>query len=200
MVEIAPSILSADFSNLSEQILTVEQAGCELLHVDVMDGQFVENITFGPLIIDAINRITSLPLDVHLMITEPERHIRSMRDAGADMISIHVEAVSDPVSVLRQIRRLEEGLAYTFLEFFVYAENREFPEYIVHRREGDVTTRFRMVNFGNVYRLDCDKINTPQDAPLDSKVLQLSIEARCQLRDKISWYYGREPEEDRLEV
>jgi len=106
LVEIAPSILSADFSNLSEQILTVEQAGCELLHVDVMDGQFVENITFGPLIVDAINRITNLPLDVHLMITEPERHIRSMRDAGADMISIHMEAVSDPVSVLRQIRRL----------------------------------------------------------------------------------------------
>ncbi|MFQ5905382.1 MAG: ribulose-phosphate 3-epimerase [bacterium] len=106
MVEIAPSILSADFSNLSEQILTVEQAGCDLLHVDVMDGRFVDNITFGPLIVDAVNGITNLPLDVHLMIVEPEKQIRSIREAGADMISIHVEAVIDPVPVVREIRSL----------------------------------------------------------------------------------------------
>ncbi|TET45665.1 ribulose-phosphate 3-epimerase [candidate division TA06 bacterium] len=106
MVEIAPSILSADFSNLTEQITVVERAGCDLLHIDVMDGQFVENITFGPLIVDAANRISDLPLDVHLMIVEPERQIEKFIQTGADIISIHVEAVQEPVSVLRDIRRL----------------------------------------------------------------------------------------------
>ena len=106
MVEIAPSILSADFSNLTEQITAVERAGCDLLHMDVMDGQFVENITFGPMIVDAANRITDLPLDVHLMIVKPERQIEKFVLTGADMISIHMEAVQEPVSVLRDIRRL----------------------------------------------------------------------------------------------
>jgi len=106
LVEIAPSILSADFSNLTEQITVVERAGCDLLHIDVMDGQFVENITFGPLIVDAANRITDLPLDVHLMIVNPERQIEKFVLTGADMISIHAEAVQEPVSVLGHIRRL----------------------------------------------------------------------------------------------
>lgn len=106
MVEIAPSILSADFSNLTRQIAIVERAGCDLLHIDVMDGQFVENITFGPVIVDAANRITELPLDVHLMILKPERQIEKFVEAGADMISIHMEAVEEPVGVLRNIRRL----------------------------------------------------------------------------------------------
>lgn len=106
MVEIAPSILSADFSNLTEQITVVERSGCDLLHIDVMDGQFVENITFGPMIVDAVNRITDLPLDVHLMIVKPERQIEKFILTGADMISIHAEAVQEPVSVLRDIRRL----------------------------------------------------------------------------------------------
>jgi ribulose-phosphate 3-epimerase len=106
LVEIAPSILSADFSNLTEQITVVERSGCDLLHIDVMDGQFVENITFGPMIVDAVNRITDLPLDVHLMIVKPERQIEKFILTGADMISIHAEAVQEPVSVLRDIRRL----------------------------------------------------------------------------------------------
>ena len=106
MVEIAPSILSADFSNLTEQITVVERSGCDLLHIDVMDGQFVENITFGPMIVDAVNRITDLPLDVHLMIVKPERQIEKFILTGADMISIHAEAVQEPVSVLRDIRKL----------------------------------------------------------------------------------------------
>lgn len=106
MVKIAPSILSCDFANLGEQIRLVEQAGCDLLHIDVMDGRFVDNISFGPVILGAVNRVTDLPLDVHLMIMEPEKHVRKFRENGADMISIHTEAVKDPLPVLREIRSL----------------------------------------------------------------------------------------------
>lgn len=106
MVKIAPSILSCDFSNLGEQIRLVERAGCDLLHVDVMDGQFVKNISFGHIVLGAVNRISDLPLDVHLMIVEPEKQIERFRENGADMISIHTEAVKNPVPVLRKIRAL----------------------------------------------------------------------------------------------
>lgn len=106
MVAIAPSILSADFSNLREQIMLVEKAGCDMLHVDVMDGQFVENITFGPLLVDAANKATDLLLDVHLMIIQPERQIEKFIASGADMVSIHLEVVRRPVGILRDIRRL----------------------------------------------------------------------------------------------
>ncbi len=90
--------------NLGEQIAQVERAGCDLLHIDVMDGQFVENITFGHIILGAIDRITDLPLDVHLMVANPEKQVEKMRASGADMISVHAEAVSDPVGLLERIR------------------------------------------------------------------------------------------------
>jgi ribulose-phosphate 3-epimerase len=106
LVKIAPSILSCDFANLGEEIKLVEQAGCDLLHIDVMDGRFVDNISFGPVILGAVNRITDLPLDVHLMIVEPEKQLRIFRESGADMISVHTEAVRDPVPVLKEIRSL----------------------------------------------------------------------------------------------
>lgn len=89
---IAPSILSADFSRLGEEIRLVEDAGADLLHVDVMDGHFVPNITVGPFILEAIRGVTSLPLDVHLMIERPEQYISGFADAGADIITVHVEA------------------------------------------------------------------------------------------------------------
>ena len=91
-VLIAPSILAADFSALPEAIRTVEQGGADLIHVDVMDGRFVPNITMGPVIVKALRRISRVPLDVHLMIEEPERHIETFVAAGAAMISVHVEA------------------------------------------------------------------------------------------------------------
>lgn len=91
-MKIAPSILSADFANLAKDIELVENFGVNYIHVDVMDGQFVPNITFGPSVVDALRPITKLPLDVHLMIVEPERFIPDFAEAGADIISVHVES------------------------------------------------------------------------------------------------------------
>ncbi|WP_017471842.1 ribulose-phosphate 3-epimerase [Amphibacillus jilinensis] len=91
MKKIAPSILSANFAQLGEEIKEVEQAGADYIHVDVMDGHFVPNITIGPLIVDAVRPVTTLPLDVHLMITNPDQYIDAFVAAGADIISVHVE-------------------------------------------------------------------------------------------------------------
>ncbi|WP_223700276.1 ribulose-phosphate 3-epimerase [Sutcliffiella deserti] len=92
MIKIAPSILSADFANLQKDIQEVDQGGADYIHIDVMDGHFVPNITIGPLIVEAIRPITTLPLDVHLMIEDPDRYISAFAKAGADIISVHVEA------------------------------------------------------------------------------------------------------------
>lgn len=92
MVKIAPSILSADFSRLAEEIIDVEKGGADYIHVDVMDGHFVPNITIGPLIVQAIRPVTKLPLDVHLMIEQPDRYIPAFVEAGADLLSVHAEA------------------------------------------------------------------------------------------------------------
>ncbi|WP_404462212.1 ribulose-phosphate 3-epimerase [Sutcliffiella horikoshii] len=91
MIKIAPSILSADFANLGKDILDVEQGGADYIHIDVMDGHFVPNITIGPLIVEAVRPITKLPLDVHLMIENPDAYIADFAKAGADIISVHVE-------------------------------------------------------------------------------------------------------------
>ncbi|MGD6833266.1 ribulose-phosphate 3-epimerase [Sutcliffiella halmapala] len=92
MIKIAPSILSADFANLQKDIQDVEQGGADYIHIDVMDGHFVPNITIGPLVVEAIRPITKLPLDVHLMIENPDTYIPAFAKAGADIISVHVEA------------------------------------------------------------------------------------------------------------
>ncbi len=92
MKKIAPSILSADFGKLAEEIQKVEAAGADLIHVDVMDGHFVPNLTFGPPVIASIRKVTRLPFDVHLMIEKPERTIQDFVDAGSDIITIHMEA------------------------------------------------------------------------------------------------------------
>ena len=89
---IAPSILSADFTKLAEEITRVEKAGADWIHADIMDGHFVPNITFGPMIVQAVRRVTPLPIDVHLMIENPERYINDFAKAGADWISVQVEA------------------------------------------------------------------------------------------------------------
>ncbi|MFF2876817.1 ribulose-phosphate 3-epimerase [Gottfriedia sp. NPDC057991] len=92
MVKIAPSILSANFAKLGEEIIDVERGGADYIHVDVMDGHFVPNITIGPLIVEAIRPVTKLPLDVHLMIEKPDQYIEQFVKAGADIITVHVEA------------------------------------------------------------------------------------------------------------
>lgn len=89
---IAPSILSADFTRLGDEIRAVEAAGADVIHVDVMDGHFVPNITIGPLVVRAVRAVTGLPVDVHLMITDPDRYLKDFIDAGADWVTVHVEA------------------------------------------------------------------------------------------------------------
>ena len=93
-IKVAPSILSADFSCLDKEIRKVESAGADLIHVDVMDGHFVPNITIGPVVVKFIRKVTKLPLDVHLMIENPERYVDAFVDAGADMITVHIEVVT----------------------------------------------------------------------------------------------------------
>src|SRR5262245_51552978 len=92
-VRIAPSILSADFANLGSAIAAVERGGADLIHVDVMDGHFVPNITIGPPVVRSLKRVATAPLDVHLMITDPDRYIEAFASAGAAMISVHVEVL-----------------------------------------------------------------------------------------------------------
>jgi ribulose-phosphate 3-epimerase len=103
---IAPSILAADFTRLGEQIAEVEAAGADLIHIDVMDGRFVPNITMGPLVVEAARRSTQLPLDVHLMIVEPERYIEAFAAAGADRITVHIEASPNLHRTLQAIHHL----------------------------------------------------------------------------------------------
>jgi ribulose-phosphate 3-epimerase len=105
-VRIAPSILSADLGRLAEEVAEVERGGADWIHVDVMDGRFVPNITLGPLVVGAVRRATRLPVDVHLMIVEPERYLDDFAKAGADVISVHVEACVHLESTLAEIRRL----------------------------------------------------------------------------------------------
>lgn len=94
MIKVAPSILSANFAKLGEEISSLEQGGADLVHVDVMDGSFVPNITIGPLVVEAIKPVTQLPLDVHLMIDKPDQYIESFIKAGADIITVHAEATN----------------------------------------------------------------------------------------------------------
>ncbi len=104
MKKIAPSILSADFARLGDEVRAVEAAGADYIHVDVMDGRFVPNITIGPLVVDAVRKVTSLPLDVHLMIEEPERYVDDFAKAGADIIVVHAEACRHLHRVVQQIK------------------------------------------------------------------------------------------------
>ena len=105
-IRIAPSILSADFGRLHDEVRSVEVAGADWIHVDVMDGRFVPNITIGPPVVKALRRATNLPLDVHLMIVEPERYIDAFAQVGADVITVHVEATTHLERVLQHIRSL----------------------------------------------------------------------------------------------
>ncbi len=105
-VVLAPSILSADFGRLADEVEVVAEAGADWIHVDVMDGRFVPNITIGPVVVEAVRAATKLPLDVHLMIVEPERYVEAFAKAGADRILVHVEASPHLHRTLQQIRGL----------------------------------------------------------------------------------------------
>jgi ribulose-phosphate 3-epimerase len=103
-MKISPSILSADFSRLAEELSAIEKAGADYVHVDVMDGRFVPNITIGPVVVQAIKKATSLPLDVHLMIEEPERYVEEFAAAGSSIITVHVEATRHLHKVVQAIK------------------------------------------------------------------------------------------------
>ncbi|MDH5492371.1 MAG: ribulose-phosphate 3-epimerase [Myxococcales bacterium] len=105
-IRVAPSILSADFGRLGAEVAAIEAAGADWVHVDVMDGRFVPNLTLGPPILRAVRAATTLPLDVHLMIVEPERYVEAFAEAGADVITVHVEACPHLHRTLQQIRGL----------------------------------------------------------------------------------------------
>jgi ribulose-phosphate 3-epimerase len=105
-IRIAPSILSADFAALGAAVIAAEKGGADLIHVDVMDGHFVPNITIGPLVVKSVKRIASVPLDVHLMIADPDKYAEAFVEAGADMLSVHVEVLPHLHRTIAAIREL----------------------------------------------------------------------------------------------
>jgi len=112
-IKIAPSILSADFGALAREVADATEASADYIHVDVMDGHFVPNLTIGPVVLEAVRRATALPLDVHLMISTPARYVEAFAAAGADIIGIHVEADPDASSTLTRIRQLGKRASIT---------------------------------------------------------------------------------------
>lgn len=101
---VAPSLLSCDFANIEKEVKAVTEAGADWLHVDVMDGHFVNNITMGPPVVKAIKKVSSIPLDVHLMIENPEKYVDEFIKAGSDILTIHIESTKNPLEVLRKIK------------------------------------------------------------------------------------------------
>jgi ribulose-phosphate 3-epimerase len=112
-IEVAPSILAADFRNLECEVKSVQDAGADRIHCDVMDGNFVPNISFGPLVVEAVKKCVSIPLDVHLMINHPQKYVNQFCDAGADILMVHAEACEDLPGVLESIKKrgVKSGVA-----------------------------------------------------------------------------------------
>ena len=111
MIKISPSVLSADFANMERDVKLIEKAGCPYVHIDVMDGHFVPNITFGPAMVQAISRVTDMTLDVHLMISEPEKYIDAFLDAGADIITVHAETGCNVRKIAEKVRNCGKKFA-----------------------------------------------------------------------------------------
>jgi len=103
---ISPSLLSADFSKLGDEAKRMQDCGADMLHIDVMDGHFVPNITIGPKVVAAIKKHTTLPLDVHLMISEPDKYAKNFIDAGADILTFHIEVIPEPAGLIEEIKKM----------------------------------------------------------------------------------------------
>ena len=112
--KVAPSLLSADFSCLKEEIHNVEKAGADWIHIDVMDGHFVPNLTLGPLVVKSLRPVTSLVFDVHLMVEDPLPFVKPFAEAGADYLTIHIESVSDPILLFKEICKYKVKIGLTF--------------------------------------------------------------------------------------
>ena len=125
MIKISPSILSADFSRLGEEIAAIEKAGADYIHIDVMDGSFVPNITIGNEVVKSLRKNTKLPFDVHLMINNPDNHIRSFAEAGSDIITIHQEAsihLDRSIDLIKSFNK-KAGIWRTKISFFAIKKN-----------------------------------------------------------------------------
>jgi len=105
-IMISPSLLSADFSKLGDEAKRMQDCGADMLHIDVMDGHFVPNITIGPKVVAAIKKHTTLPLDVHLMISEPDKYAKNFIDAGADILTFHIEVIPEPAGLIEEIKKM----------------------------------------------------------------------------------------------
>jgi ribulose-phosphate 3-epimerase len=114
-IKISPSILSSDFSNLGKEIKDISAAGCDYIHIDVMDGAFVPNITIGPAVISSIRKYSDLPFDVHLMIKNPENHIQAFAESGADIITIHQESTPNFKQAISQIKKLNKKVGISIV-------------------------------------------------------------------------------------
>ena len=125
-MEIAPSILSADFSCLAEDVSACEKAGARILHIDVMDGHFVPNITIGPAVIESLRKKTAMVFDTHLMITSPEEYVEQFVMAGSNWITFHVETVNDPTRLIKRIRALGAGVGLSLNPATPVAEIKNF--------------------------------------------------------------------------
>ncbi len=126
---VGPSLLACDFANLEHEIRCVEAAGARLLHLDVMDGHFVPNISIGIPVVEAVRRVTELPLDVHLMISEPGRYLNAFREAGADLITVHVETLPEPRETLAEIRSLGAAAGISLNPPTPVADVQDYLEY-----------------------------------------------------------------------
>ena len=130
MIKIAPSILSADFTRLGEQVAEAEAAGVDYIHIDVMDGHFVPNITVGPLVVRAVRPVTRLPLSVHLMIESPERYLATFAEAGADALTVHVETCPHLHRTVQQIKELGAKAGVSINPATPLASLEEILEYV----------------------------------------------------------------------
>ncbi len=191
-IKIAPSILSADFSQLGRHVKEADDGGADYIHVDVMDGHFVPNLTLGPLVLQSIRPWTELPLDVHLMITEPDKFIDRFVDAGADIITVHAEACSNLISVVKQIKQagVSAGVAIS-PDTSVGAVEGVLPDLdqvtimTVHPGFGGQTFIKSMVEKIELMRAILDKsgfvVNIEVDGGIDSNTAKKVVRAGAQI-------------------